>query len=279
MPHHEVYIVLVTHLRHFHLGRNLVVHHQVVVDVGLHVAREVVLWEVVVELGLHIGVLRGLGSVGSGHVVTHLGTVSHVGDVPDGIGARGVLQGTTRKGIGVFLGMCGVAIQARRSPVATSPHSGVDAVLHIVVVIFLLILCLQRVIGDGIDEAGAIDADGGLETHHHIAVGDVVAAHLQRDIVGFLGNINLRIREVIRLAVGELVTPFVGIAQPVDLDLGLVDGRLEGCDSLGLRHARQGAEVSVVAVGDDEQVAIAPVVGTVTVHLHAMAVARVASDA
>ena len=76
-----------------------------------------------------------------------------------------------------------------------------------------------------------------------------------------------------------MVAPFVGVAQPVDLDLGLVQGSLERCYGLGLWHARVRAEIGVVTVGEDEQVAVAPVVGTVAVHAHAMTVTGMAGDA
>ena len=279
VPHHEVDIVLILHLWNFQVVGDLVVHHQVVVDVGLHITCEVVLREVVVEFSLHVGVLRSLGGISGGHVVTHLGAVRHIGDVPDGVGTGGILQRTTREGVGVLLGMGGVAIITRRGEVGAGPHGGIEAVRHKTVIVFLLILCSQRVIWDGIDQAGAVDADGRFETADEVAVGDGLTAHLEGRIESLFGDVDFRIGEVVGLAIGELVAPFVGVAQPVDLDLGLVQGSLEGCDGLGLRHASVRTQVGVVLVSKDEQIAIAPVVGAITVHAHAVAIAGMASDA
>ena len=57
MPYHEIGILLGTHLGFLEVIWN-VGHHQVVVDVGLHVAGEVVLREVIVELGLYFRIFR-----------------------------------------------------------------------------------------------------------------------------------------------------------------------------------------------------------------------------
>ena len=279
VPHHEVHIVLVFHLRQFHLGRDLVVHHQVVVDVGFHIAGEVVLREIVVELGLHIGVLRGFGGVGGGHVVAHFGAVRHVGDVPDGVGAGSVLQGAACEGVGVFLGVGGVAVIARRSEVGAGPHRGIESVGHEAVVVFLLVLRSQRVVGNGVNQASAIDADGRFQTADEIAVGDGLATHFERYIESVFGNVNLWIGEAITFTIRELVAPFIGVAQPIDLDFGLVHGCLERRDGLGLGHSSVTAQVGVVAVGEDEQVAVAPVVGAIAVHPHSVAIAGMAGDA
>ena len=195
-----------------------------------------------------------------------------VGDIPDGVAARGILERAAGERIGEALGVVGVAIVGRGGPVVARPESRVEVGAGVV---FPLILSFERIVGDGIDEASAVDADGSFEAESQLAVGSY-----QRSVESILGDVDLGIDEAVAFAVVELVAPLVGVVEPGDLDFILVDGSLERRDSLSLRHASDRGFVAVGgAVVYDEEVAVGPVVGAVALHASAVAIARVAGFA
>ena len=127
-----------------------------------------------------------------------------------------------------------------------------------------------------IEQACAVDTDGGLQAH-------LVVLGLGVGVEGRLGNGDLRIDEGVLLAVGKLhgqsALHLLHLG-PLNLDLRLVDRSLEGRHGLRLRHARHLADVGVVrGVIDHEQIAVANLVGTVLRLALAVAVAGVAGDA
>ena len=137
---------------------------------------------------------------------------------------------------------------------------------------FFLVLGFQRVVGDGVEQSGTVNADGAFQPESHLAVGC-----RKGGIEGILGDGHLGIDEAVGLAVGETVAPFVGVAEPCDVDFLLVDGGLEGGHGLGLRHAGHRGLVGVGSlIVHYQQVAVGPVVGTVAFHAAAVAVAGMA---
>ena len=142
--------------------------------------------------------------------------------------------------------------------------------------LLLGILRLERIVRDGVDQAGAVNADGALQADPHIGIGHRTAAHLQRHVVGILRNVNLRIDQAVGLPILKPVAPLVRIAFPVNPDFVLVNRSLEGGDRLGLRHAGERTQVVVLVIGHHQKVAVAPVAGAVAVHPPAMAVTGMA---
>ena len=269
VPNHEVDIVAVAHLG----GESVA--EEIVADIGGGVTRFVPLREIGVEPSLNVGVVgRGVGvDRGSeAEVVAALVATVDVGDIPDGVAARGILERAAGERIGEALGVVGVAIVGRGGPVVARPESRVEVGAGVV---FPLILSFERIVGYGIDEASAVDADGSFEAESQLAVGSY-----QRSVESILGDVDLGIDETVAFAVVELVAPLVGVVEPGDLDFILVDGSLERRDSLSLRHASDRGFVAVGgAVVDDEEVAVGPVVGAVALHASAVAIARVAGFA
>ena len=262
MPDHKVDIILVAHL-----GRELGAH-KIIVDILLDIARLVPLGEIFIETSLDIWVLgRDLSILGSNIMRALVGT-SHVGDIPDGVGARSVLERATGESIGVAFRMVGIAIEGRWSPVGACPHGRIELNAR---VRLPLILSLERIVGNSVDKA-----DKPFEVDFGIVVGR--AGRLERDIIGRGRDGDFGIDKLVAFAVGELVAPLVGIGEPRDLNLVLIDRRLEGSHRLGLRHAGKSGDIVIVLVGNHEEVTVAPVVGTVTVHTAAVTIARVAGD-
>ena len=137
-----------------------------------------------------------------------------------------------------------------------------------------LILCLHRILRDGIEQSRAIHTDGRLQAHFivdgtgirvegHLVDGDLGIDELQWSAVGKLRGIDARWR--------------CGYGFPLDMDAALVDGGLERIHGLGLGHTGDLAHVAVGgifhAVGvctgcgviDNEQITIAHFISPVFV--------------
>ena len=240
--------------------------------------------DVLREASLYLGVLRRLrGIVRSGKVEVVVATVRtcHIGDVPDGVGTGGVEDRTARQGIGIAAHVLrAVALQRVRVVALPGvrrlvPHGGVQGVgLADTVEVLALRLPLggDVLVGDGVGETGAVDADGRLQQHADLRIVlrlvecDVLAAtsHHHRGIVSRIGNCHLRVNERVAFTVGELVAPLVGIVVPRYLDLILVDRRFERFDGASLRHTGHRADIGIGGlVVDNEQIAVAVGVGLV----------------
>ena len=169
MPDHEVLILLLRHL-----GIQLLAG-QIGLDVACQVARmplrmfllRVDAVDILREASLNLRVLRGLlGIVLASEVEIVVAAVRtrHVGDVPDGIGASTVEHRTTTQGIGEAahilraITLQAVAVVALPRIGGLIPHGGVERDVR------RLGLPLRRdvFVGNGIEQARAIDADGGL---------------------------------------------------------------------------------------------------------------------
>ena len=287
MPHHEVDVVLVAHFD----GQRL--RGQVVVDVVRHVVREPFrvflgcghLGDVAGKARLNVRVLRSILGVGACRVEVMEAAVAArgVGDVPEGIGTRRVLQGATAQGVGIAVGilrtvatLSGVGILPR--PVAVGEDVWVQAIGQVAVLLLLGVLGFEVLVADGIEQARAIDADGGLQTH--LVVAHVVAAVGHVD--GTPGDVHFGVAQLVGLAVGELVAEGVGIFMPGDGDLRLVERRLEGGHGMSLRHACQPGHIGLgLGVVNHQQIAVSYLVGVerAAVLALAMPVARMTMDA
>ena len=186
-----------------------------------------------------------------------------IGDIPDGVGTSGILQGAAAQGIGEALGVRGTAIE--RGPVVACPDGGVEVGSSF---IFFLVLSFERVVRDGVEQPCAIDADSAFKTEGHLAVGCRKGC-----IESILGDGDFRIDKAIALAVGETVAPFVSVVKPCNVYLVLVNGRLERCHGFGLRHTGHRGLVGIGSlVVNNKQVAVCPVVGTIAFHAASVSV-------
>ena len=269
MPDHEVDIVLIAHL-----DRQFLVH-QIVVNILRNVARLVPRREKRVEIPLHIGVLRRYFGISSGHVVVTAVRAGHVGDVPDGIGTRRILQRAATQGIGIAQRMGGRPIGL--DPLAVPEDRGIER--H-AVLLLANVLGFQVAVRNGIQQARTVDADGRFEAHAHLGIGHLALGADQRHVIGVLGDRHFGIDQAVRLAVGKLIAPLVGILLPADHDLRFVDRGFERRHGPRLRHTGERCQVIVVLVGDDQQIAVADLVGVERAFdTLAVAVARVAVQA
>jgi len=152
------------------------------------------------------------------------------------------------------------------------PHGGIQ--LH--VLRLRQPLCLDILVVDGVEQSRAIDADGRLQAH-------VVVLGLGIGVEGRLRDAHLGIDERILLAVLELhgqSALHLRHVLPLNRDLALVDRCLEGRHGLRLRHARHLRDVGIVVrMIDDQQVAVANLVGTILGLALAVTVGGVAGDA
>ena len=242
------------------------------------------------EASLDLRVLRGLlGIVLASEVEIVVAAVRtrHVGDVPDGIGASTVEHRTTTQGIGEAahilraITLQGVAVVALPRIGSLIPHGRIERDVR------RLGLPLRRdvFVGNGIEQARAIDADGGLQTDGDIVVilrGRnlhilAIALHIDGGIVGRSRDRHLGIGEVVAFTIVKLVSPLVRIVLPVYPDLRLVDRSLERLHGRGLGHTSHRADVGIgLLVVDDEEVAIALLRGRIGILARTMSVAWVA---
>ena len=186
-----------------------------------------------------------------------------VGDIPEGVGSGGILQRATAQGIGVAVGVFGAVaalgcIGILSHPFPVGKDVGVESVLQEPVFLLLGVFGFEILIGDGIQQSCAVNADGRFQAYF---VGAYVIAFVGY-INGAAGNLYLRIAQLVGLPIGEAVAPFIGIFVPSQLNLCLVQGFLERSDGMGLRHAGQPGDVSVgFRVVDNQQVTVADAVG------------------
>ncbi len=233
VPNHKVSVVLVAHVGG-HINT-----HKVVVYVLLNTSFRAVLREVVIKLFLHLGVLGGSGGIDGGHIVAGLGTACDIGDVPYGIGTRGILQWATGEGIGIAQGVTSVGVGL--GPVGAVPDGGVEAMGKASVLRLLDILRLKGIVWNGIYQACAVNADSGLQENSHIGVGDI-----KWHIESILVDGDFGIDEAVGLTVGEGVAPLIGIRQPGDMDALLINRGLERSHRLGLGHTGDTTHIVVV---------------------------------
>ena len=177
MPDHEVLILLLRHL-----GIQILAG-QIGLDVACQVAcmplRMLLLRvdavDVFREASLDLRVLRGLLGIilaSKVEIVVAAVRTRHVGDVPDGIGTSTVEHGTTAQGIGVAahilraIALQRVAVVALPRIGSLIPHGGVERDVRRLG----LPLCRDVFVGNGIEQARAIDADSGLQTDGDVVV-------------------------------------------------------------------------------------------------------------
>ena len=265
MPDVEVNIVIVGHL-----NREFLVH-KIVVNVVGNVSRLVPVREILIELILHVLVVHRLLGISLRHIVRTAVAARHVGDVPDSVGARAVLQRAAGESVGV------------------AQHVSVLIFLHEVAVckdsriqlrtLRLLSLVLRKDVGivDSVEQSSSINADCRLKAHLNIGIRQRLVVAFDRHIERTLRNLDFRIYQLVSLTVVKLVSPLVGVGRPCDLYFLLVERSLERFHRLCLRHTGQRRQVGIrVAVVDHKQVAVSPVVCTIAVHAATVAVARVA---
>ena len=183
--------------------------------------------------------------------------------------------------VGQLAGSGKVGVVCRRRPVVGRlvPHGRVK--LHV----FgrLLVLFLQLILGYGVDEARAYDADSRLEAHLYV-VG------LRVSVERLLVDCYLGIYQAVLLAVGELLRRQSARHRslhrmPSKVYAIFVNRRQERRHGLRLRHtchlAYERSVVAARAVGmvDDEQVSVAESRRTVLLLTLAVAVTGVAVDA
>ena len=92
-----------------------------------------------------------------------------IGDVPESVGSSGVLQRTAAQGVGVTQRVkCTVSSLCRVGilfyPFAVLEDGFVQSVLQITVFFFLRVLRFQVFIGNGIQQAGTVNADSRFQT-------------------------------------------------------------------------------------------------------------------
>ena len=291
MPDHEIGVLLVTHLH-----REFLVH-QEVIYVLLNIPGKPLISHVR-EIGLHemfksrldilvLGCRKGIGLC---HVVIPAVRTGHIGDVPDGIRTRTVLESTAAEGIGeperMFFIRTEGSIGILLHPFAVLTEGVIHEILA-QLLLHLLGLCIlrfQRIIGNGVKKPASVDADGGFEAYTDFR--DIqchslpVSGGLDRDIIGIRRDDDLRIDETVCLPVRELVAPLVGIIHPVDLYLRLVKRSLERGDGLRLRHTRERCEVGIgLLVIEDKEIAVAHLVIAVRCRPLAVSVPRMAHEA
>ena len=254
----------------------------------MRVAERVVGEQHIAEVGLksrlHLGVLcRGLG-IGTGciEVVEAAVAAGSVGDVPEGIGASTVLQGSAAHGIGVAAHV-GSAVATLRGvlvevlPLSILKVGRIESVGHIAILLLLGPLGDDVLVGDGIEQSGAVDADGRLQLHPILLRIDERTHLVTALIVGIdgrLGHGHLGVLQFVGLSVGELVAPQVGMLLPLHDDLTLVDRRLEGCHGMALRHTCQPAHVALIGlVVHYQEASVAYLVGVEGSRLDALAMA------
>ena len=233
----------------------------------------------------------------------------HVRDVPDGVGARTVLQRGTCQSVGealhhrlavaavsIYSGvLCGCIPCARSEVVGRSiPEVRVNVlrnVSHLCYVLVVVgcrgILRLDVLFSDGIEQTRTHHADCRLYADSHCLVARVVRIRVGAERRA--RYCHLRIDKVVSLAVRELHRQAAfhrRNVMPLHVDLALVDRCLEGFGGLCLRHTSHFSYVAtVVAVGSvygmihSEQIAVAIAVGCgVRVHAAAMSVVGVAVE-
>ena len=218
VPYHQVGVVFVAHLDR-QVGR-----HQIVVDVLFDSGLGFPFGEIVVEASLNLGVFRRLLGIGLSHVMIAAVRTGHVGDVPDGVGAGGILQGAAAEGIGEPIGVllartsvAGAVVAVLAYPLAVLEDFGVQC--EIVVFLLFGIFGFQVLVVDGIEQSRAVDADGRLEPDIYL-VGRKGAAVGGDEvyIVGVGGNRHFGVDQFIGGTVGKGISPAVGIRFPGNLD-------------------------------------------------------------
>ena len=211
----------------------------------------------------------------------------HVRDVPDGVGARSVLQRCACQSVGE-------ALHHRLSVAAVSIYSGVLCgcipcacsevvgrsvpevrvnilrnVSHLCYVLVVVgcrgILRLDVVFSDSVEQTRTHHANCRLYAYSHCLIACVVRIRVGAERRA--RYCDLRIDKIVGFAVGELhrqTALHSRHVMPLHVDLALVDRRLEGFGGLCLRHTRHfGYVAAVVAVGSvygvihSEQIAVA----------------------
>ena len=108
------------------------------------------------------------------------------------------------------------AVALQRVGVLLDPLApGKDGRVELHVGLLTRIFGLERIVGDGVEQARAVDADGRFETHDHLrgVEGDglAVAHHFERHVVGVGRDADFGVDELVGLAVGKGVVPLVGV--------------------------------------------------------------------
>ena len=207
-----------------------------------------------------------------------------IGDVPYGIGTGTVLQCATRHGIGEAFQRTATTVERTCVVVGCSivcaglegigllvPHGRVQ----VDVGSLGTPLSLNVGIVECIEQSCAIEADGRLQAY-------IVLCGLRVGVEGCLRNGHHGIDERILLAICKLhrqSTLHLLHLWPLNLDLRLVDGSLEGRHGLCLRHACHLADVGIVRrMIDNEQITIANLIGAVFGLAFAVTVAGMAGN-
>ena len=247
MPNHEVDVVVI---RHFYgqVGRS-----KVVVDICLHIIGKPLrmffgirnLADVIGKSGLYLRILRSAGGIDLSvevQIVIPAVRTCHIGDVPDGIGTSSIKNRATRHGVGIathiLRAITLTSIAIKTLPLAVLKPRAVPMLQVACLIGCLLALPLRsnRVIGDGIGNACAIDSDGVLKAHLIVGCGSILIASINY-IDGLAWKRNLWIDEAVRFPIRELVAPLVGITYPLYGNLGFVEWILEGRNGMALRHS------------------------------------------
>ena len=128
-----------------------------------------------------------------------------IGDVPESVGSSGVLQRTAAQGVGVTQRVkCTVSSLCRVGilfyPFAVLEDGFVQSVFQIAVFFLFGVFGFQVFIGNGIQQAGAVNADSRFQA-------DFVVAYF----ISFVGYVDGTLRyayfgitELVSLAIGEL---------------------------------------------------------------------------
>ena len=201
---------------------------------------------------LHLGVFGGILRIDCTVQVQIMVTTvraRHIGDVPDSVGSRRIHDRTTSQSVRKTLRTpLRVVLVVTRLLESTVEECRIKSVLQLAVSSFLLVLCNNIRVSDGIQKACAIHADRVLQQHlitlrfqQSIRVAVALVIHIYRRV----WHSNLRINQLIRLAVGELVSMLVHSRKPFHSNLTRVQRSLKRRYAKQLRHTRQPGHISV----------------------------------
>ena len=191
----------------------------------------------------------------------------NIGDVPECVAARRVLQRTAAQGIGktervLFARspVLGSVVGILLDPLSTLEESRVHRAKSI---LFLLgPFGLEVGIVDGIQQARAVDADGRFQTEVHFICGERAAVGgLQVHVIRRLRNAHFGINQLVGFSVLKFVAPFIGMVLPRNLYLRRIHRCLERRYGKVLRHAGERGNVVVFVVVNHQQITVAYFVG------------------
>ena len=193
VPNGKIYVILIVH---FH--RKLLIH-QIVVYILLHIPRLVPFGEIFIEFGLYVRIGGSFFRVSRSHVMVSAVGTCHIGYVPYRIGTGSIHQRPPAQSISKPEGMFLLAVALHGIGILFHPFAVFEE-SRIDVHSCRLLPCIfgfKAVIGDGIEQSGAVYAYGRFQFHAHKGIVYRFIARFQRDIICRFRYRHLRIDETV----------------------------------------------------------------------------------